>query len=506
MDVSIFVCQFDVMKCRHMNLQNSHFCNPNILGMSHDFRFIVSHGGNFVHSDDEWKWRGDKTTSILVSRSITVAELLLRLKEKLGIVESRNAIELKFKVPNLNLPLAEIRDDEDLQWYISVHKETALCITYLVFKLPIVGMATDANCEGSLFGPTECPSNVQHDEMNHQHNRAFIAEIDETMSSNSRRSCTDEWITAANTSVLAEKQIFFTKKQLCSKLHVLALQEKFQFRVSRSSLKMLIVVCVDDNCKWMLRASTVKQSAIFMIRKFVAVHTCSLDFRRNAHRHATSVVIAEHILEKLDTPYRSYPPTYIARDMEREFGVKISYSKARRGKLHALNMLHGTPRDSFQKLSSYCHVVGESNPGTVTHIEVDCCNRFRYFFVAFGASIRGYMQYLRPVICVDGSHLKGPYKGTLLVATAQDGNKQIYPLAWGIVDAETNKSWKWFLSNLKDLIGDSEELVFVSDRKKSIQKAISQLFPSSRHGCCIWHMEKNLIQRYNNASLLFLFK
>ncbi|XP_022880517.1 PKS-NRPS hybrid synthetase CHGG_01239-like [Olea europaea var. sylvestris] len=269
---------------------------------------------------------------------------------------------------------------------------------------------------------------------------------------------------------------------------------------------MLTVVCVDDNCKWMLRASTVKQSAIFMISKFVAVHTYSLDFHRNAHRHATSAVIAEHILGKLDTPYRSYPPTHIARDMEREFGVKISYSKARRGKLRALNMLHGTPRDSFQKLSSYCHVVGESNPGTFTHIEVDFCNRFCYFFVAFGASICGYMQYLRPIICVDGSHLKGPYKGTLLVATAQDGNKQIYPLAWGIVDAETNKSWKWFLSNLKDLIGDSEELVFVSDRKKSIQKAISQLFPSSRHGCCIWHMEKNLIQRYNKASLLFLFK
>ncbi|XP_022880619.1 uncharacterized protein LOC111397883 [Olea europaea var. sylvestris] len=270
----------------------------------------------------------------------------------------------------------------------------------------------------------EAAASVEHLENPlHGTDCAIIAEIDETMSSNSRRSCTDEWITAANTSVLAEKQIFFTKKQLYSKLHVLALQEKFQFRVSRSSLKMLTVVCVDDNCKWMIRASIVKQSAIFMIRKFVAVHTCSLDFRRNVHRHATSPVIAEHILGKLDTPYRSYPPTHIARDMELEF--------------------------------------------------------------AFGASIRGYMQYLRPVICVDDSHLKGPYKGTLLVATAQDSNKQIYPLARGIVDAETNKSWKW---------------------KKSIQKAISQLFPSSQHGYCIWHMEKNLIQRYNNASLLFLFK
>lgn len=111
-----------------------------------------------------------------------------------------------------------------------------------------------------------------------------------------------------------------------------------------------------------------------------------------------------------------------------------------------------------------------------------------------------------PVICVDGSHLKGPYNGTLLLATVQDANKQIYPLAWGIVDAETNKLWPWFLSNLRDLIDDSEELVLVSDKKTSIEKAIYQLFPSSHHGCCMWHTEKNLIKRYNNASSGFLFK
>ncbi|XP_022897671.1 uncharacterized protein LOC111411364 [Olea europaea var. sylvestris] len=113
---------------------------------------------------------------------------------------------------------------------------------------------------------------------------------------------------------------------------------------------------------------------------------------------------------------------------------------------------------------------------------------------------------MRLVICVDGSHLKGPYKGTLLQATAEDANKQIYPLAWGIVDPETNRSWMWFLSNLKDLIGDSDELVFVSDRKNSIENAIAHLFPRAHHRCCVWYMEKNLIQRYDNASSIFLFK
>ncbi|XP_022883679.1 uncharacterized protein LOC111400499 [Olea europaea var. sylvestris] len=192
---------------------------------------------------------------------------------------------------------------------------------------------------------------------------------------------------------------------------------------------MLTIVCTDDNCKWMLRASSVKQSAIFMIHKFNNLHTCSIDYRRNAYQHATSSVIAEQIMGKLDNTYGSYDPTAIARDVEREFGVKISYHQARRGKVTALHLLHGTSGDSFQKLSSYCHVQGESNPGTVTHIKVDSRNRFHYLFLAFGASIRCYLHYIRPVICVDDNHLKGPYKGTLLLATAQDANKQIYPLA-----------------------------------------------------------------------------
>ncbi|XP_022841988.1 uncharacterized protein LOC111365686 [Olea europaea var. sylvestris] len=62
------------------------------------------------------------------------------------------------------------------------------------------------------------------------------------------------------------------------------------------------------------------------------------------------------------------------------------------------------------------------------------------------------------------------------------------------------------MSNLKDLIGDSDELVFVSDRKRSIERAITHLFPLSRHCCCMWHVEKNLIQRHFNASSIFLFK
>ena len=63
-------------------------------------------------------------------------------------------------------------------------------------------------------------------------------------------------------------------------------------------------------------------------------------------------------------------------------------------------------------LPSYCYIIEKANPRTVTRIEVDGESRFKYFFLAFGASIRGF-NYMRKVIGIDGKFLKGPYKGVL---------------------------------------------------------------------------------------------
>ncbi|KAL5568417.1 hypothetical protein UlMin_024992 [Ulmus minor] len=117
----------------------------------------------------------------------------------------------------------------------------------------------------------------------------------------------------------------------------------------------------------------------------------------------------------------------------------------------------------------------KENPGTVTHIKVDGESRFKYFFLAFGALVRGF-NYMRKVIGTDGTFLKGLYKGVLLVATAQDGNSKCYPIVWGIVDSENKNSWTWFLTRLKEVIGDTDKLVFVSDRAQSINNVVSTVF------------------------------
>ncbi|GJT07776.1 transposase, MuDR, MULE transposase domain protein [Tanacetum coccineum] len=113
-------------------------------------------------------------------------------------------------------------------------------------------------------------------------------------------------------------------------------------------------------------------------------------------------------------------------------------------------------------------------------------------FIAIGASIRTFLNYLRPVLMIDAAHLKGIYKGTNLVAVAMDGNNQIVPIAFGICKGETGPCWSWWMSVLKECIGDNPNLLFISDRHAAIALAVEKEFPLAFHAVCCRHLMMNL--------------
>ncbi|KAK2648481.1 hypothetical protein Ddye_015970 [Dipteronia dyeriana] len=67
-------------------------------------------------------------------------------------------------------------------------------------------------------------------------------------------------------------------------------------------------------------------------------------------------------------------------------------------------------------------------------------------------NLQGFRKCMRPVIAVDGTHLKGRFGGTMFVATAQDKNEHVYPIVFGFGDLENNLSWEWFLECLKGVV------------------------------------------------------
>nr|GEV15672.1 hypothetical protein [Tanacetum cinerariifolium] len=85
--------------------------------------------------------------------------------------------------------------------------------------------------------------------------------------------------------------------------------------------------------------------------------------------------------------------------------------------------------------------------------------------------IRSFLRYMRPLIIIDEAHLKGNYLRTNLLAVGMDGNNQIIPLATCVSQGETGESWAWFLSKLKEQIGEPPNLCIISDRHAAIIQA-----------------------------------
>ena len=223
-------------------------------------------------------------------------------------------------------------------------------------------------------------------------------------------------------------QHFESKEDLNLKLSLVAINGKFEMKTHKSTKTLKEVRCVDDNCLWRLRARKLPNSNFFVIRQYNGFYSCTFMNRSIHHRQASSHVIGArmqgHFTDIKETPKAKVLMRYVREELK----VQCSYWKAWKARKFAQHLIRGTPKHSFGMLPSYCHVLKEVNPDTVTHIELDSDNKFKYFFMALGAAIRGF-RFMRKVIGVDGAWIKTQHKGVLLVAATQDSEYHSYPIA-----------------------------------------------------------------------------
>ncbi|KAL5580382.1 hypothetical protein UlMin_012824 [Ulmus minor] len=205
--------------------------------------------------------------------------------------------------------------------------------------------------------------------------------------------------------------MFDSKNDLQTRLHIKMMRTNYQFKVYKSNTSFLVVRCMDNNFLWRIRAIE---------------HTCTIDYKRDDHRHATSWVIDECLKNRYISSSRSFKPKDIVQDVREKFGVQISYDKAWRAREAAYATLRGTSEESYTFLPSFIHILKEKNPSTVTNIVLTNESRFKYFFMVLAASVQGYL-YCRSDVCVDGAHLKGKYKGMMFTVVCKDGNNNIFP-------------------------------------------------------------------------------
>ncbi|XP_013694959.1 uncharacterized protein LOC106399022 [Brassica napus] len=243
-------------------------------------------------------------------------------------------------------------------------------------------------------------------------------------------------------------------------MEVCAMKHNFDYKVGKSDKTVWYVCCADDDCGWRVRTEGLTCSSYFIIKKYVPDHSCSPSSRNHSVQTASSKTVGSLITHKYESVKEGPKPNDIIQFMRNDHGVEISYSLAWDAREYAINAVRGIPEKGYEKIPKYLQMMKEANPGTHTFYETDNDGRFRFLFISYGQSIRGFYAGIRKVIVVHETFSKSKYKGILLVATTLDA--------------------------------------FVSDRNTSIAKALAKVYPYSHHGICIHHLLNNVVTYFKS--------
>ncbi|XP_073225786.1 uncharacterized protein [Cicer arietinum] len=132
------------------------------------------------------------------------------------------------------------------------------------------------------------------------------------------------------------------------------------------------------------------------------------------------------------------------------YNYTISYRirKAWLGKNKAIEQIYGNWEESYNQLPRWLLVMQTFAPGTIIKMEtipaynehglINGMTIFHRLFWAYVPCISAF-KFCKPIVQVDGTWLYDKYKGTLLVAVAQDGNDNIIPIAYALVEGEPKR-------------------------------------------------------------------
>ncbi|QHN94000.1 uncharacterized protein DS421_17g597510 [Arachis hypogaea] len=263
------------------------------------------------------------------------------------------------------------------------------------------------------------------------------------------------------------------------------------------------VICYNETCPWEVYCARRNQPPSYQIKTLVDEHTCP---RSNKSRSVTCKWVAEELISKIRVcPNLSHRE---AREMFKvEFDICVGERMMFRAMEKAKDVIEGTEKEQYLKLRTYLSELRKANPGSTCRMSTtpqqEGLPKFRSLYICLEACKRGFKEGCRPFLCLDGAFLKGYFGGQLLTAVAQDANNHLFPVAYGVVDAETKTNWKEFLEYLLDDIGDHRQFDwhFMSDKQKGLIPALQEVMPGVKHRFCTMHMWRNFNKRWKDLEL-----
>ena len=117
-----------------------------------------------------------------------------------------------------------------------------------------------------------------------------------------------------------------------------------------------------------------------------------------------------------------------------------------RAKKKATDLITGDEQLQYGKLRDYAEMIRLNDKGSrvILQIEMEDENaqpNFKRIYIKYNAQKVGFLGGCKPIIGLDGCHLKGRFKGQILSAIVRDANDNIFLVAFAVVEQENKDSW-----------------------------------------------------------------
>ena len=258
-------------------------------------------------------------------------------------------------------------------------------------------------------------------------------------------------------------QVFVSVDLLRTAIKEYSCKNRVDIRMPVNDKKRLKVVC-DEDCTWYLWASMDSRTNCFMVKKYVEEHTCSKKWNVTGF---TAPFLAKKYLESFradqDMNLRNF-----SRVVQKKWHMTPGRTKLQRARRLAMKIIHGDEAGQYKMLWDYANEIRRSNPGSSFFVALDDQARFNKAYMCIDACKRGFLLGCRPIIFIDGCHIKTRYRGQLLAAVGIDPNNCIFPIAIGVVEVVDKPNWCWFLERLKMDLGivNTTPWTIMSDKQK----------------------------------------
>ncbi|XP_057730561.1 uncharacterized protein LOC130945883 [Arachis stenosperma] len=224
-----------------------------------------------------------------------------------------------------------------------------------------------------------------------------------------------------------------------------------------------------------------QRKGIWEVKRYNGPHTCLATSISSDHRSLDNHMISAFIMPMVRAD-ASISIKVLLNATAAHFRFRPTYRRVWLAKQKAVvTHIYGDWDESYNEMPRWVLGVQLTMPGSVAVLRTSPVRAFRH---------------CKPLVSIDGTNLYGKYGGTLLVVIAQDGNSNILPVAFALVEGENAESWAFFLSHLRQHVTLQSDLLVISNRHNEIKAALEALNggwlpPAAYHIFCIRHVAAN---------------